>query len=599
MSAQLTPVLFCPAKIVAGCIAHAVQKLRKLMPRIFSRTSRCFVSCCRKSVGTVNAWKRALAVALLLFSFPLISFANNLTISNVKVCGWNTTANTAKVQFDITWSNAWRDATNYDAAWVFIKYSKDNGDTWHHATLAHQGHTTPANSGIEIRLPTEPLSGYKGAFIEFSAARTSPLTLTSNSTKLVWDYGIDGVTDSEIKASTTKVKVFGIEMVYVPTGNFYIGDGASGNETAGAFHASGADNVAVQINTSSKIITCDASSYDDIDTSPVTVDGDAGITSSPANPSWPVGYKAFYMMKYELSHGQYRDFLNTLPRDSQSTRVASTITSDSVTNVFVMSNTTTPQNRNALRCPASGNSVSPSPITFSCDLSNSGDFNESNDGEWIAMNYLSWMDLCAYADWAALRPMTEFEFEKACRGPTAAVLGEYAWGSTNIVQAQGPAVHSGMNTEVANTTGNGLCNYNGGGTMVGGPLRCGFAASALTTTRAASGAGYYGVLEMSGNVSERYVTLGNTSGRVFQGTHGDGVLISTGSSQGNATNRDWPGADADQDKGVTGASGSGFRGDNYNDSSAWPKVSRRDYGAYSDTSRSATWGGRLGRTAEW
>ena len=32
------------------------------------------------------------------------------------------------------------------------------------------------------------------------------------------------------------------------------------------------------------------------------------------------------------------------------------------------------------------------------------------------MTYISWPDLLAYADWAALRPITELEYEKAARG---------------------------------------------------------------------------------------------------------------------------------------------------------------------------------------
>ena len=42
------------------------------------------------------------------------------------------------------------------------------------------------------------------------------------------------------------------------------------------------------------------------------------------------------------------------------------------------------------------------------------------------------MNLCTYLDWAGLRPMTELEYEKICRGPSAPVAGEYAWGSTTI-----------------------------------------------------------------------------------------------------------------------------------------------------------------------
>ena len=50
-------------------------------------------------------------------------------------------------------------------------------------------------------------------------------------------------------------------------------------------------------------------------------------------------------------------------------------------------------------------------------------------------NFLSWQDGYAYAGWAGLRPMTELEFEKACRGPLNPVPHEHAWGSTEMVIA--------------------------------------------------------------------------------------------------------------------------------------------------------------------
>jgi hypothetical protein len=58
--------------------------------------------------------------------------------------------------------------------------------------------------------------------------------------------------------------------------------------------------------------------------------------------------------------------------------------------------------------------------------------------------------------------------------------------------------------------------------------------------RVNSGGGFYGVLELSGNVWEQPVTVGNSTGRPVQGRyHGDGTLDSSGNP--NVTN--WPGTD--------------------------------------------------------
>jgi hypothetical protein len=58
--------------------------------------------------------------------------------------------------------------------------------------------------------------------------------------------------------------------------------------------------------------------------------------------------------------------------------------------------------------------------------------------------------------------------------------------------------------------------------------------------RLAAGAGYYGAMDLGGNLLEQVVTLGHPQGRAFRGTHGDGRL----GPQVRATNPDWH-ADAD------------------------------------------------------
>jgi len=203
-------------------------------------------------------------------------------------------------------------------------------------------------------------------------------------------------------------------------------------------------------------------------------------------------------MKYEISQGQYVDFLNTLTATQDGTRF--------------------PNENGNYRHTIGGSSGS-----------------RSAGVEDRACNYLSWMDGAAYADWAGLRPMTELEFEKACRGTQVVVDDEFAWGNTSITEATtitGP--------EDGTETVNGNCNYIWGDEFSGGddsrgPLRCGIFATG-SSTRAEAGASYYSVMEMSGNLWEQTVSAGRTEGMAFTGTPGDGAL----SADGNATNADWP-----------------------------------------------------------
>jgi hypothetical protein len=155
-----------------------------------------------------------------------------------------------------------------------------------------------------------------------------------------------------------------------------------------------------------------------------------------------------------------------------------------------------------------------------------------------AMNFLAWADLLAYLDWSCLRPMTELEFEKICRGPSVPVAGEHAWGTglvtdANAVQNNNTATESATVTAAAGT---GLCNYNNNSVL--GPFRCGFAAQAATN-RLEAGASYYGVMELSGNLWEQTVGARGATAAAFRGNVGDGVLT-TVTNSGNANQTSWP-----------------------------------------------------------
>jgi len=503
-------------------------------------------------------------------------YANNITVSNVTTGTQNLSGDTLIIQFDISWDNSWSDSVNYDAAWVFVKYSLDSGATWNHATLKTSG-TNPSGfsqgsgTGLDIVVPTDK----KGAFLQRSA--TGSGTVSATSLQLVWDYGANAVTDDQAgHPVTTLLRVLAVEMVYIPGGSYDLGDGSGSSESTNAFHAS--DNTKVTIGTSLiPNIKVDGNSYDDtqLKESGIGIDGDGGLDTDNDgvidNASYPTGYSAFYVMKYELSQSQYRDFLNMLTRTQQNAHTAS-----QVANQFALSNTASVDSRNSLRVPAS---VPSGVITFGCDMDADGVFDETTDGEWIACNYLHWGDVTAYADWAGLRPMTELEYEKACRGTATAVLNEYAWGSTTITQATGIA-NSGKTNETSSNDAN--CTY-GNHASVQGPLRSGAFADA-SSTRQNAGASYYGVMELGGNVQERCVTLGNSTGRSFTGIHGDGAL----DADGNTDVINWPGASA---------TGSGFRGGDWFNTIDSVSVSYRGSAASTDANRAKTYGGRVARSA--
>ncbi len=466
------------------------------------------------------------------------AFANNLIIesSYVSIDEQDTANQTARVGFEITWDNSWRNEINYDAAWVFVKYSTDSGNTWHHAYLSTTNSDHDCDYPLEVKVGTSTVGGNTrgmGVFVQRNAAGTG--TINSVFVGLRWNWGQNGLSAT----TSARVKVYAIEMVYIPAASFYIGDGSS----PGAFCKLGSTTPAL-IGTSltRDIIVEQAAPGDDsqLDTSGIGVGGsgvwsglDTNNDGTIDNASFPTGYNPFYMMKYEVTEGQWVDFFNSLTDAQKSVRDITGINGkNSQSTVY----------RNTIAWPGSGNATTTRPDRV--------------------CNYLSWADLCAYADWAGLRPMTELEFEKASRGPSTYSAGQTVSGSDITVAQTISGSENG--TETISGVGNALfatcisgerCYsvtfYGGDGGI--GPLRAGIF-SVSNSTRAVAGAGYYGNMELAGNVYERSVSVGNTTNRAFQGTHGDGSLT----TNGYGTNTDWPGYVSGS--GVTGSITTGLRG---------------------------------------
>jgi formylglycine-generating enzyme required for sulfatase activity len=131
----------------------------------------------------------------------------------------------------------------------------------------------------------------------------------------------------------------------------------------------------------------------------------------------------------------------------------------------------------------------------------------------------------------------------------------------------------------------GNSNHSSTSGTVTGPLRGGlYAANASNTGRVTAGATYYGIMEMSGNLWERVITVGNATGRAFTGLHGDGGL----DASGNANASYWP---------ATDCVGAGFRGGDWTNGVTSMRVSDRNAAMYSVLYRDYHVGGRGVRTA--
>ncbi len=225
--------------------------------------------------------------------------------------------------------------------------------------------------------------------------------------------------------------------------------------------------------------------------------------------SYPKGYAGFYVMKYETSQEQYVEFLNSLTLDQQKARVANNNFSTMNRGDYVFGDLKTPSNRNGIvfveqRTPTA-------PVVFGNNLNPNNDLFSTDDGQTLACNYMSIEDMIAYCSWSGLRPMSELEYEKACRRPYPQLpeAGEYAWNSNtgvNSLNGLSDLAYLGDEREVAN---NASRNVNGGtNNRLSGPVRCGMFATS-STSQLQSGGTYWGVMDMSGNLKELCVSVGN------------------------------------------------------------------------------------------
>lgn len=514
---------------------------------------------------------------IFLFGVSSTCFSTNISVSNISLTGQNTASDFTLVTFDISWDNSWRTSTyesNWDAAWVFLKWRKQGQTAWNHATLHTSGHTAPSGSTI-----TTPTDG-KGVFIYKSSDGIGTNTWTD--VKLRWNYGVDGLVDADL----VEVCVFATEMVYIPQGSFYAGDG---NASDGQFEA-GIGGTPFLITAESYTIALGGGGAGSMGNHNATGMEAAGLddfndaTSKILPAAFPKGYNDFYIMKYEVTQEQYVEFLNNLTYAQQDVRTTSSGTPSNPPGNAALANTY----RNGIDIKTSGVNAT-TPAVYACNLDGDVNFNEANDGQNIACNWLHFADCQAYMDWAALRPITELEFEKACRGTLSAVAGEFAWGTTTISSADAGALsNAGAANEISSNAGSN-CAYNAPlGTE--GPMRVGSFAQA-GATRQSSGATYYGVMDMSGNVREMVITVGNATGRAFTGLHGDGALTAAG--EANVTN--WPsGFLAD----VSDAVGAGYRSYDWDAATlTLLSVSNRNAATYPYKWRDPNYGFRGGRTA--
>jgi len=431
----------------------------------------------------------------------------------------------------VSWNHSWRNDKNHDAAWVILKSLKNQGYD-HLPLLAGSAEMLWKDDPTMPDATIDVAEDGGGFFVHASENYRGPL-------KYRISVALDTAQLSRQEVSRAGVKGYGIEMVYIPKGPFTLGDPSEAARKRYSFYRSD-----------------DEGNYDGLyriesedETIPVGPEEGSlyyrsdqaiyrGDQQGPIPADFPKGVRAFYLMKYEISQGDYANFLNTLDRHGASVRYPGGMT----------------------------------------DFEKFGNTLHIEDGAFVAdrpeqrMNFMHWDDMMAFIDWAALRPYTEFEYTKAARGTGEPIAHEFPWGTdnhdrlarkinpaTNFMEMQRSMTEADLNDE----------------------------------NRPYFGASYYWVFDLSGGLWDKVVTIGDPTGRAFEGQHGDGKL----NFAGYADVEGWP-------KGYQNAKGYGYRGGGHygepwiSDFNPYSPIAFRNFASWSGGLRTKAYGGRAARTAD-
>jgi len=470
-------------------------------------------------------------------------------------------AGQSAITFDLAWDHSWRAAweepeerhggkgvlklESWDAAWVFAKFRGPGADRWSHAMLSTNkaDHGVPAGAALDIGLSDDGKRGI-GVFVYRKTAGHGPNDFKG--VTLRWLHGA-------VDPGAVELKVFALQMVYIPQCAFWAGDGST-DHVAGQFSAGYSVSpfrveseraLTLGGETAEMLNNRDAAGMDPSRSDDFNCDLPRTL---PAE--FPKGYKAFYCMRHEITQQQYVDFLNTLSYAGQCQRTEKRGKDqkdrkgpEAPAGTLVMrpsgaeGHLSGGQYRNGIKIAVSGVAEVPEPVVIQ-----RGSFVASGtilkpgkpavyetDAPHVACNFLRHDDGAAFAAWAGLRPMTELEFEKACRGPLRPVPNEYAWGTDRIVGmtsagGQYKIQNAGKPDETVVWQGENGPDATHGNVSVmrtNEPLRVGIFATPMSD-RVGSGASYWGILDLTGNLVERAVPVGHPVGRAFAGNHGDG-----------------------------------------------------------------------------
>jgi hypothetical protein len=491
--------------------------------------------------------------------------ADPVRITNVKRAD-GPSAEQSVITLDLAWDHSWR-ATwtesaertggkkplkleSWDAAWVFAKFRKPGTDGWISATLSAKAsdHSAPKGATLDVGL-TDDKQSAAGVFVYRAASGSGANDFKG--VKLNWNHAADGV---ETPANV-EVRVVSVQMVYVPQSPFCVGDGFTAtypNEYAGQFEA-GMSGKPLRIESENALLLGgeDNKNLGSHESHGMREPEDFTSDAAQILPAeFPKGYGAFYCMRNEITEAQWVEYLNMQTYAGQKASVdrLSTNSPDQPPGAPAVGRGGSWSIKIKVSGVAPADGKPGKPAVY------------ESSRPFLPCGGLVLSDCLAYSAWTGLRPMTELEYEKACRGPLTPVPGEYAWGTAKIsgktyhkpedrnadasqegyvLQDAGTANErlqwkgeTKPDAETGNAVWQGAMHRDAKGLVDTANIGHRYAARNLrvgifatpTSGRVAAGASYWGILDLSGNMWERVMVVGSHYGREFAGKHGMGAF---------------------------------------------------------------------------
>lgn len=301
-------------------------------------------------------------------------WASNLKITNVSFTGSPTDKSNPSLFVYVTlrWENSWNNEKNKDGVWLFFKMNHQNDiRSQRHVNVKKTGHYLVHNYANNKVTPGFYIPDHAAGVLVYPEQKLRG----SIHWRLKFELNLaelNGIDFSNVVFG----KAFGIEMVHIPEGAFYAGESDTIQQARASAFYDYSTKQHIYIESEKSIAV--GKNKGDIFYQNSEAPQYRGDVQGTVSDQFPKGYNSFWIMKYELNQGQYVEFLNSI------------------------SNTPS-----QLHANFAGKMYYADRGTIEFE---NGKY--KSDSPERPANFISWDDGCAFADWAGLLLLRNWNMKK-------------------------------------------------------------------------------------------------------------------------------------------------------------------------------------------